>query len=154
MTTARRRGAHRRLLLVVTAAIALGILGMHALSAPPAGTSTVHTTVIGAGAGAGAGATPPSDAPNHGTHGTHGTHADSQGDDGAHGSHGDGAGHIMMLCAAMLAAAALLVLGARTRGLTRWWVVLAPAVVDAIAPRPPPGGTGPPAAWRFSVIRC
>lgn len=151
MTTARRRRLRGRLLLVMTAAIAFGVLGMHALSAPQVGASPVHATVLGVDVGA----TPPSDVP---AHGTHGTHADSLGHDDAqdaHGSHGDGgAGHIMMLCAAMLAAVALLVLGAVVRGLTRWWAILAPAVVRAIAPRAAPSGTGPPAVWRFSVIRC
>lgn len=159
----------RRLAVVVIAAIAFGILGMHALTTKDIDGPPGHTTALSATHAL----LPALDTTHHSASSTtipgpsqvtmaaqhaEETHAPTTGQtdrDAGHGAHGDGgAEHVMMLCAAMLAAAALLALGALACRLPRLWAVLAPAVIRQITRRVAPTGTGPPAVWRFSIIRC
>lgn len=138
-------------------AIVLGIFGMHALShhgtthLEP--TSRIASALAGSMADAGAGhAHHQSEAIPHSTPVT-GTRAADVGDAGGPGH---SLGDLVMLCVAMLAAAATL-LGLLTfiRRIPRLWAVLATATTHF---RPTswmnPTGTGPPPAWQFSVIRC
>jgi hypothetical protein len=67
-----------------------------------------------------------------------------------------GLGHMVLLCVAMLAAAAgtLLALRSLVRRAPRVWAVLRSAPVHRITGWLTPTGTGPPPVWEFSVIRC
>ena len=132
-------------LLVAVAALLLGILGMHALGrhgvshgAPAPGVSVAPP----------AGAT--GTAVEHGAH--HGTEAAA---DEGHGPQ-HGAAEMVVLCAAMLAAAAgmLLVLAGLRHRAPPVWAELRSALALRVTSRARPGGTGPPAVWKFSVVRC
>lgn len=136
---------HRAALATLVAALVVGILGMHAL--------TLHDPSSEAYAAAPTAA--------HGDHaGSHvdmhesapGGPAGETPEDGS-GHHAD---HLLMLCAAMLAVAALLLLAGL---LVR--IVRPVRLVGAFAPLAPTAtvrswvrATGPPPAWQFSVIRC
>lgn len=138
-TRVRRPGG---VLLVLVAVLVLGILGMHALTSHGAGAPPV----TGASTVAGRDATQPMahlrhDAPTTGE---------------ASGHHpGQATGAAMVLCMVMLAATALaglgLLLGRPLRPLRL--PGLGP-VPTALRPRTRASGSGPPSAWRFSVIRC
>ena len=67
-----------------------------------------------------------------------------------------GLGHVVLLCVAMLAAAAgtLLALRSLIRRVPRVWAVLRRAPGRRITGWLTPTGTGPPPVWKFSVIRC
>lgn len=132
-------------------AVLFGIVGMHALSHPGPGHDAAPSTVGAAYADVRAvAAHDRAAAAGHGA--GHVTEAALDDDGGPGHSPGD----VMMLCAAMLVVAgALLGLLARLRRVPRLWAVLRPALTyfrpTARAAR---GGTGPPPAWQFSVIRC
>ena len=135
-------------LLIAVAAVVLGILGMHALS--------LHGTVPTARAPVSAGVEPgtASYAAGHGAgEGAH--HGSGDGSD-----HGEGLPHhgggVVMLCLAMLAAAAgvLLALAALRHRAPPVWAELRAAVARRVTARARPGGTGPPPVWEFSVVRC
>ena len=151
----------RLVLLGAVLVIVLGILGMHALSHPgtarePAPTvATASATDMTGAMSADAGhpharhqaEAARRSAPAHDTHGT------GRGDAGGTGH---SLGDMVMLCVAMLAAAAtLLALLAFLRRVPRLWAVLRPAVTH-FCPTSwlAPMGTGPPSVWQFSVIRC
>ena len=132
-------------LLVAVAALLLGILGMHALG--------LHGVSHGAPA-PGVSVAPPAGATGtaveHGAH--HGTEAAA---DEGHGPQ-HGAAEMVVLCAAMLAAAAgmLLVLAGLRHRAPPVWAELRSALALMVTSRARPGGTGPPAVWKFSVVRC
>jgi hypothetical protein len=137
------------LLAPIVVGIVLGILAMHGIGAHGA---NLHGSLTPAVA-----ATPASAAV-----GVDGTHPHSVGDPehtGLTGATGatSGVGGVVVMCVAMLAgaAAALLTLLVRRGRLPGVWAVLGPAGRHR-APVPPVlrVGTGPPVAWRFSVIRC
>ena len=67
-----------------------------------------------------------------------------------------GLGHMVLLCVAMLAAAAgtLLALRSLIRRAPRVWAVLRRASSRRIAGWLTPTGARPPPVWEFSVIRC
>lgn len=136
---------HRAALAALVAALVVGILGMHALTlhgpsseayaAAPAAAHGHH------GAGHGSAPEPATSAP-----------VGSAPDHGA-GQHSD---HLVMLCAAMLAVAALLLLaGLLVRAVrpVRLLGAFAPVALAATV-RSWVRATGPPPAWQFSVIRC
>jgi hypothetical protein len=132
---------HRAALAALVAALVVGILGMHALTlhGPSSEAYAVATAPAHgdhAAADGAASSAPVGSAPDHGS----GHHAD----------------HLLMLCAAMLAVAALLLLASL---LVR--IVRPVRLVGAFAPLAPTAtvrswvrATGPPPAWQFSVIRC
>lgn len=136
---------HRAALAALVAALVVGILGMHAI--------TLHDPSSQAYAAAPAAA--------HGDHAAgHGdTHESATGvpagsapEEGS-GHHAD---HLLMLCAAMLAVAALLLLlGLLVRAVRP---VRRVGAFESLAPtatvRSWVRATGPPPAWQFSVIRC
>ncbi|MEO5664354.1 MAG: hypothetical protein ABIR39_13825 [Nocardioides sp.] len=138
------------LLTAAVAAVVLGIIGMHALSTHGVMGTTDHSTM-----------TSPVSSLLDGAHDdTHGSTATT----GAHaglpalpdGGDGHSPGSMVMLCFAMLAAAAgallLLSLGLRrkprVRTHRRGVLTTVTKVVTARL------GTGPPYVWNFSVIRC
>ena len=141
-------------LVAVIGAIVLGILGMHGLSQ--------HASMPGRSNLQPIAATGVSDA--HAAHASM-SHAatampaTATGDSGAKGTAGDQGGSVgdkAMLCAAMLlAAAAGVLLVLRLRRLSRGTLLaitqLPRAVTALVSSRL---GTGPPAVWEFSVIRC
>ena len=136
---------HRAALAALVAALVVGILGMHAL--------TLHGPSSEAYAAAPAAA--------HGDHAaghgdTHGSAAGAPAASASEEGSGHHADHLLMLCAAMLAVAALLLLAGL---LVR--IVRPVRLVGAFAPLAPAAtvrswvrATGPPPAWQFSVIRC
>ena len=132
-------------LLIAVAALVLGILGMHALG--------LHGVSHGAPA-PGVSVAPAADstgtAAEHGAH--HGTEAAA---DEGHGPQ-HGAAEMVVLCAAMLAAAAgmLLALAGLRHRAPPVWAELRAALALRVTSRARPGGTGPPAVWEFSVVRC
>ena len=159
-----RRG--RTVLVALVAALVVGILGMHALashSAPsPAGAADAAVpsrsmSVAGAASGHDAamaagtshvGHAHPEAAP-HASAGAAGTSADP-GSDSRHDM-----ASMVMLCAVMLATAALTLLVVLAAGIVR---PLLPAAFQPAAVRERAlewvRGTGPPPEWQFSVIRC
>lgn len=142
------------LLAPVVVAIVLGILGMHgidahgvnlhgsttrAAAAPATAVMADHGPVAVDSHHALSAGTPSSDAPGHPA------------------GHAGGTGGVVMLCVAMLAGAALalLTLLVRRGRLPKVWAILDPAGRARTAvPAVVRVGTGPPAVWRFSVIRC
>jgi hypothetical protein len=140
---------HRAALAALVAALVVGILGMHALtlhgppSSEPYAAAPAAPAAPAADHGAGHGnvhepatSAPVGSAPDHGA-----------------GQHSD---HLVMLCAAMLAVAALLLLAGllvRTVRPVRLLGAFAPLALAATA-RSWVRATGPPPAWQFSVIRC
>lgn len=74
----------RTRLLVLVLPVLLGLLGMHALAAPPAPSGAQHSPAVGA-----------SSVPSHGTEGAR---------PAPHGTTHDGAAHLLHLCLAVLAA--------------------------------------------------
>jgi hypothetical protein len=143
------------LLAPVVVAIVLGILGMHGIDAhgvhrhgaladaraatPPVAVGTAHASV----------------APDHGD-----AHLPSRsGADAVIAAVGDpgdvgGTGGMVMLCVAMLAGAAAVLLAVLGRPPRAWAVVQRARGVWPAAPPALRIGTGPPHVWRFSVIRC
>jgi hypothetical protein len=159
--------AWRTALVVLVAALALGILGMHAVAshgspatndATPGMTSMTGATVDEADQATGSSRVNADKANDAGTQAqvsALGSQADGHGSaqDSGHGS-GD-AMSMLMLCAVMLAAAALTLLVLLIIGIVRQRLPGAfhPAAVPARALRLV-HGTGPPYEWQFSVIRC
>jgi hypothetical protein len=151
------QAGHRTALAALVAALVLGILGMHSLAihGTPAGFSASPGVPSMAGGAAGA-----SDSSR-----AHASKTDDvglltgkvSGDGSMQGSgHGSGDGmSMLMLCAVMLAAAALTVLVLLVVGIVRPLLPGAfhPAAVRARALQWV-RGTGPPHEWHFSVIRC
>ena len=134
----RLRGEVRtRLLVVAVAAIVLGILGMHGLAGHDTGSHL--------------------DASAQMVHGAAATDQVESGTGDPQGGAPAGMSGMTMTCGVMLAAAAITVLLLLVRRSPRptLWAVL--ALADEVW-RPDPGvrlrNTGPPNAWRFSVIRC
>lgn len=125
--------------------IVLGIFGMHALAhhgttqepAPPMSAGATPSAMTMA-----AGLAYDSD--------SHGTAAGNTGEPGR------SLGGVVMLCVAMLVAAAASLLGilGLLRRVPRVWAVLCPTVIARVARQVAPRGTGPPSVWQFSVIRC
>ena len=142
-------------LLGLVAALVAGILGMHALAGhgTPAAASAVVTAPDGHAAQEGAFAAGASHADHeHGAASAHPISSSSHGD--ADGS-GHGLGGVVVLCAAMLAAAALGLLALLVVRLVRRVRLLRLARLAArIQPVRWARGTGPPPVWQFSVIRC
>jgi hypothetical protein len=161
----------RTFLVAAVVAVALGILAMHAISLHgvchqptlAAGTSAMtpemgHPALDGPGCGA---------SDHHAAASSHHEPAvRAVGDDTRAGvappsgvaapTAGDrGWGHMVLLCVAMLAAAAgtLLALRSLIRRVPRVWVVLRRAPVRRVTGWLTPTGTGPPPVWEFSVIR-
>jgi hypothetical protein len=145
------RGSNRLALAALVGLLVAGILGMHALA--------THGTPAAATAGSGSVAVPVAEhvAELHGE--AHRDHAGTNAAVAGSPRPGPGSGHDMgsmvMLCVAMLAAAAvtllvLLVGGSRGPLLP---AAFAPAPVPARAPRWV-HSTGPPHEWAFSVVRC
>lgn len=151
VTTARTR-AHLRgrvqpgLMATMVVAVVLGILGMHGFDAHGVTGHGSHT-----------GPTVSTGHPGHPGHvvTTAGRAVSVAFEPGGPSDPG-GTDAMVMLCVAMLAGAAagLLVLALRRGALARVrHVDLLRAGAPAV-PAPMPVGTGPPAPWRFSVIRC
>ncbi len=140
----RRAGVPVRVgILVAVAAVVLGILGMHALSLH--GTAATGASPAG-GLHAVSDHTP-----------AEATTATADAPDGEHDSGHGGAGHdAVMLCVAMLAAAAgmLLALAGLRHRAPPVWAELPAALALRVTARARPGGTGPPPVWEFSVVRC
>jgi hypothetical protein len=155
----------RPLLVAAVVAIALGILAMHAIALHGichqptlrAATSAM-TPEMGHPAhdGPGFAASSHHEPPAHATGGD--THAGAVAPSGAAApTAGEpGISHMVLLCVAMLAAAAgtLLALRALIRRAPRVWAVLRRAPSRRITGWLPSTGTGPPPVWEFSVIRC
>lgn len=150
------------LLAGVVVALVLGILGMHGFDAHGV---TMHGPVTPA-AGAAAAMTMGMAHDDHVTAASGAAHSGSDAapspashpDDQASGM-GDlgGMGAMALMCVAMLAGAAvaLLVLLTRRGRLPKVWAVLdAAGRRRAAVPAVLRVGTGPPAVWRFSIIRC
>lgn len=159
-------------LAALVAALVLGILGMHALAshgtpatidASPGMTTTTSVAGLMAGGAADrsseswqAGAAHADDSAMQ-THASGELGSQAAGHGAAEGSgHGSGdAMSMLMLCAVMLAAAALTLLVLLVLGVLRPLLPAAfsPAGVHAQA-RQWVRGTSPPYEWQFSVIRC
>lgn len=135
--------------LLAALVVVLGILGMHALAHPDSSHPSAAPEVGGAayahhasgGTDAHVAPMPSATAPVEPTFGSGPKHA---------------LGDMVMLCAAMLAAAGtMLVLLWSIRRSPRVWAFVAPAAASV---RPTRWlervDSGPPAVWRFSVIRC
>lgn len=143
----------------VVVAIVLGILGMHGIDAHSV---NLHGPVTHADAATPAGAVTAGHHPaavgaavtsNEAHSGGEATPSASSQSDGQTG----GTSGSVMVCVAMLAGAAvaLLALLVRRGRLPKMWAVLDPAGrLRAVVPAGMRVATGPPAAWRFSVIRC
>lgn len=133
---------HRAALAALVAALVVGILGMHALTFHgPSSEAYAAAPAADHGAGHGNAHEPATSAP-----------IGSAPDRGA-GQHSD---HLVMLCAAMLAVAALVLLaGLLVRAVrpVRLVGAFAPVALAATV-RSWVRATGPPPAWQFSVIRC
>lgn len=137
------------LLAPVAIAIVLGILGMHGVDA-----HAVH--LHGDMAPAQAAAPSPAAIPARTVMSPSRHTSDAMGDAGGVGDTGAMSG-MVVLCVAMLAgtAAVLLTLLVRRGRPPRVWAVLQLARrAWCPAPHTLRVGTGPPHAWRFSVIRC
>jgi hypothetical protein len=135
------RAARRLALPAAVACVVLGIFLMHG-----AGLHGVTSAPARAAAGAA----------HHGSHEAPAPASDDRGpahhDDG--GSHGSGA---MATCVALVSgglAALLLLALARAGHRPHAWLVVRRPTVGPLPRLLPPTGAGPPAAWRFSVIRC
>jgi hypothetical protein len=147
------------LLAPVVVAIVLGILGMHGTSTHGAdlhgsltsAASVPPATVVMAGH-------EPAAVDGTVTHAAgHVAPAGAAGHPAGHAEGTSGVGGMVMMCVAMLAGAAvaLLTLLVRRGRLPAVWAVLLPAGRSRVAvPAVLRLGTGPPAVWRFSVIRC
>jgi hypothetical protein len=141
----------------VVVAIVLGILGMHGIDAHGVNlhgpvthaASATPTAPVAAGHDPAAVRVASNDAHSAGQATRH---ASSQSDDQT-----GGLGGSVMLCVAMLAGAAVALLAVLVRRgrLPKVWALLDPAGrLRAVVPAVLRVGTGPPAVWRFSVIRC
>jgi hypothetical protein len=137
---------HRTLLLAVVVSIALGVLGMHALS--PHSTGMTDTTVSGE-------ATMSTAHGGHAAATTAGSDVDEALEEQPAAPTHD-MDNMVMLCVAMVtsAAIALLMLRLTSRVPASW--VLARARLRAVFAHPALAvtSTGPPPVWAFSVIRC
>lgn len=156
-TTTPRRAPDARLLVTVVGVL-LGLLGMHALTAPGAG----HDPAPAASHAAPAGAHDRTHDDRHAAHAhaastvDESTGASASGapvkDEGGHGSHSPGS--MLMMCLAVLAVAVTL-LWPRLRSRATGFLRLPRLTGTRLVPARPLGlGTGPPPAWQFSVIRC
>jgi hypothetical protein len=133
-------------LVAAVVAIVLGILGMHALAlhgstsmGPVAGMSGM-SGMSGQGAATVAATSDPApastaDAPHHPGHDM---------------------GDMVMLCASMLVAAGFALMALLLRRVpTSSWTITRPRLAPTVRrPGRDRAGTGPPAVWAFSVIRC
>jgi hypothetical protein len=150
----RTRGRVRPALLVpAVVAIVLGILGMHGFDTHGV---NMHGAMLHAETGTSAASVMPGHDPLAAERGD--AHSTARpGTSATASGEAVGMSGLVMLCAAMLAgaAAALLSLLVRRSRLPKVWALLQPA---GRVWRPEPlvlrVGTGPPSAWRFSVIRC
>jgi hypothetical protein len=149
------------LLAPVVVAIVLGILGMHGIDAHGVHRHGTLADARAATPSAPVEAAHASVGPDHGdAHlpGRSGTDASVHaGGDPSDAAGMGGMGGMVMLCGAMLAGAAIALLaGLVRRGrLPKVWAVLeAAGRPRAVVPAVLRAGTGPPAVWRFSVIRC
>lgn len=128
--------------MAAVVAIVLGIIGMHALNTHGVTSDTDHAAMSMT-------AEAHADMPAHAV-------SDPTAAEAGAADRGDGhdMGNMVMLCAAMLAAGALILLTVGLRRTSQAWTHL-PAAPGAItrwaAARM---ATGPPPAWEFSVIRC
>lgn len=147
--TARRPGAVvvRLVRLAAAVAITAGLFGMHVLAhhgathEPIARADSALMSMSADAGDAHATATSPD--------------RDAMAGGGAHGT-GHGLAGMVMMCVAVLAAAiTLLGLLVLVRVGLRWWA-LPRLTLTRLRPVRwnPPAGTGPPPAWRFSVVRC
>jgi hypothetical protein len=143
----------------VVVAIVLGILGMHGIDAHGVGLHASMTHAAAPAAAVMAGHEPGAAASSDSHSGGDAALRAVEHPDGHAGGTGGsgGLGEALMLCVAMLAGAAVALLAVLVRRgrLPRVWAVLDPAarlrpVVQTMVQM----GTGPPAVWRFSVIRC
>lgn len=145
------------LLTAAVAAIVLGIIGMHALSNHGVMGTTDHSTMTSP-------VTSLLDGAHGDTHGSTATGPVTSPTTGAHagmpagpdGGDGHNLGSMVMLCFAMLAAAAgallLLFLGLRRKPRIR---AHRPGALTTVTKWVTARlGTGPPYVWNFSVIRC
>ncbi len=140
-------------LLTLVGVVVLGILGMHALGLHGTSMAVRH----------GDAATMPAAVATDSHSATHAALvAQLSGADAVHdalltaptGDRHD-MGSMVMLCVAMLAAAAALVLGVLlARRLLRGWRPVPTLHRSLLRLLPSPAGTGPPPEWAFSVIRC
>lgn len=151
------RGSGRTALAALVAALVVGILGMHALAshgtsaATASVSSTRMTTTTDHDAAMAAGGSQEGHA--------HAAATPLTGQAAVETSADSGSGHDMagmvMLCVAMLAAAAMTLLVLLSAGVFR---ALLPATFQpAVVVERALGwvrGTGPPHEWQFSVIRC
>lgn len=155
-TTTPGRALDARLLVTVVGVL-MGLLGMHALTAPSSHDTAPAARLAAAAAG--------HDGTDDGSHATSGDHATSTGESHAgaatssapaedtdgHGSHSPGS--VLMMCLAVLAVALSLLLPL-ARALTTGFLRL-PRLTSALLPtRGHRLGTGPPPVWKFSVVRC
>jgi hypothetical protein len=143
------------LLVPAVVAIVLGILGMHGFDTHGV---NLHGTMAHTEAGTSAASVMPDHDPVAAERGdAHSTAHPGTSAAGPVSGEAVGMTGLVMLCVAMLAgaAAALLALLVRRSRLPKVWALLQPA---GRVWRPEPlvlrVGTGPPSAWRFSVIRC
>lgn len=139
-------------LVAVVAALVLGILGMHGLGQHGA---TGHGSQLAAAASADPHASHP--APDDGPLATDAASTAARGPAAGAMSDGHGSGADMaMLCVAMLLTAAVGVLLALRlmRLVRRAPPALLPATHVLTLPATARAGTGPPAVWEFSVVRC
>ena len=151
------------LLAPVVVAIVLGILGMHGIDAHGVNLQSPMTHAAHAAtptAPVMAGHDPATPGPTVTSDDVHSagevTSSRSSESDGPTNGTG-GMGGMVMLCVAMLAGAtaALLAVLVRRGRLPRVWAVLkSPGRMRPVVPAVLRIGTGPPAVWRFSVIRC
>jgi hypothetical protein len=143
----------------VVVAIVLGILGMHGISAHGADLHGSLTRADSATPAAAVMADPePVAVHNADAHSAGGaSSSEAAGHPAGHSDGTEGMGGTVMMCVAMLAGAAvaLLTLLVRRGRLPAVWAILGPAGRFRVAvPAVLRLGTGPPAVWRFSVIRC
>ena len=151
----RVRGRVRLALLVpVVVAIVLGILGMHGFDTHGV---NMHGAIEHTETGTPVTSVMPGHDPLAAERGdAHSTAHPGTGAAGHASGEAVGMSGLVMLCVAMLtgAAAALLSLLVRRSRLPKVWAVLQPAGRVRPEPLVLRVGTGPPSAWRFSVIRC
>ena len=138
-------------LVAVVGALVLGILGMHGLHQHGA-------TTPGSQPVASVSADPHAHhpAPDHTPIATDTAGISSAPVVGSLSDDRESAGDMVMLCVAMLLAAAVgVLLGLRLRLIAhRAPLSLMPVVRVPTFPATARAGTGPPAAWKFSVVRC
>jgi len=162
----------RPVLVAAVVVIALGILAMHGISlhgichqptlaavTSEMATEMGHPALDGSGFAASyhhAAASSHHEPPVRATGGDTHAGAAAHSGDAAPTAGERGMGHLVLLCVAMLAAAAgtLLALRFPIRRAPRVWAVLRRVPSRRITGWLTPTGTGPPPVWEFSVIRC